>query len=58
VGQVFGSLGARADRIPCPPGGAYDPDGTGVWAATCQGGQSGKGFYGAGLVDALDAVTR
>jgi subtilisin family serine protease len=58
VGQVFGSLGARADRIPCPPGGAYDPDGTGVWAATCQGGQSGRGFYGAGLVDALDAVTR
>jgi subtilisin family serine protease len=58
VGQVFSSLGARADRIPCPPGGAYDPDGTGAWAATCQGGGSGRGFYGAGLVDALDAVTR
>jgi subtilisin family serine protease len=57
VRQVFAALGVEADRIPCPPG-VYDPDGTGAFAATCQGGRSGKGFYGAGLVDALDAVTR
>jgi subtilisin family serine protease len=54
---VAASLGLRADRIACPPG-VYDPDGTGAWLATCQGGASGKGFYGFGEVDALDAVTR
>jgi hypothetical protein len=54
---VFGTLGLEADRIPCPPG-VYDPDGSGAFLATCQGGRSGKGFYGAGLIDALDAVTR
>jgi hypothetical protein len=51
------SLGLRADRLPCPAG-VYDPDGTGSYLATCQGGPSGKGFYGFGVVDALDAVTR
>jgi subtilisin family serine protease len=58
VSQVTAALGRHADRIPCPPGGTYDPDGTGTWFATCEGGRSGRGFYGAGLVDALDAVTR
>jgi subtilisin family serine protease len=58
VGSVFGALGARADRLACPPGGVYDPDGTGTFLANCQGGPSGKGFYGDGIVDALDAVTR
>jgi subtilisin family serine protease len=58
VGQVMAALGKKADRIPCPPGGTYDPDGTGTFLANCEGGRSGKGFYGAGLVDALDAVTR
>jgi subtilisin family serine protease len=57
VGGVFVALGAEADRLPCPPG-VYDPDGTGAWVATCQGGRTGKGFYGAGEIDALDAVTR
>ena len=51
------ALGVRADRLPCPAG-VYDPDGSGAWLATCQGGPSGKGFYGFGIVDALDAVTR
>jgi subtilisin family serine protease len=51
------ALAGRADRIACPPG-VYDPDGTGAWLATCQGGASGKGFYGFGEIDALDAVTR
>jgi subtilisin family serine protease len=55
--QVTASLGFRADRLACPPG-VYDPDGTGEWTAVCQGGRSGRGFYGAGVVDALDAVTR
>jgi subtilisin family serine protease len=57
VGMVFAALGVRADRLPCPEG-VYDPDGSGAFLATCQGGWSGKGFYGAGVVDALDAVTR
>ncbi|MGX7827553.1 S8 family peptidase [Actinokineospora sp. 24-640] len=47
-----------ADRIACPAGGVYDPDGTGAWLANCQGGASGRGFYGAGMIDALDAVRR
>ncbi len=57
AGLVMASLGVRADRIACPPG-VYDPDGTGAWLATCQGGRSGQGFYGFGVIDALDAVTR
>jgi subtilisin family serine protease len=54
---VRAALSAQADPIPCPPG-VYDPDGTGDWLATCEGGRSGRGFYGAGQVDALDAATR
>jgi subtilisin family serine protease len=56
--QVAAALARQADRIPCPPGGVYDPDGTGTWLAHCEGGRSGQGFYGFGQVDALDAVTR
>jgi subtilisin family serine protease len=56
--QVTAALAHQADRLPCPPGGTYDPDGTGDWLAHCQGGRSGQGFYGYGQVDALDAVTR
>jgi subtilisin family serine protease len=55
--RVAAALAHQADRLPCPPG-VYDPGGTGAWVAHCEGGRSGKGFYGAGLVDALDAVTR
>jgi subtilisin family serine protease len=58
VGRVFGALGAEADRIACPAGGTYDPTGTGQFLANCQGGRTGKGFYGAGEIDALDAVSR
>ncbi|MFL6120540.1 MAG: S8 family peptidase [Actinophytocola sp.] len=58
VRGVFATLGLEADRIACPPGGTYDPTGTGAFLANCQGGRTGKGFYGAGLIDALDAVTR
>ena len=58
VRRVTDALTQQADRIPCPPGGEYDPDGTGEWLAHCEGGRSGRGFYGHGQVDALDAVTR
>lgn len=56
--RVIAALERQADRLPCPPGGVYDPGGTGQWRAYCQGGRSGTGFYGHGLVDALDAVTQ
>jgi subtilisin family serine protease len=55
--RVLRALQEQADRLVCPAN-PYDPDGTGQFAATCQGGPSGRGFYGAGLVDALDAVNR
>jgi subtilisin family serine protease len=58
VGRVTSDLYGDADRIACPEGGAYDPTGDGRFPATCQGGRSGRGFYGNGLIDALDAVTR
>ncbi|GLZ42470.1 S8 family serine peptidase [Actinokineospora sp. NBRC 105648] len=54
--RVIAELQHDADRLPCPEGGVYDPDGTGTWKATCEGGRSGRGFYGSGLIDALDAV--
>ena len=57
VGQQ-GHQGAedQADKLACPAN-PYNPTGDGAWLATCEGGASGKGFYGAGLIDALDAVT-
>ncbi|TDP65366.1 S8 family peptidase [Actinokineospora alba] len=53
--RVVASLMHDADRLACPTG-TYDPDGTGTWTANCDGGKTGRGFYGAGLIDALDAV--
>ncbi|WP_344296389.1 S8 family serine peptidase, partial [Streptomyces synnematoformans] len=47
---------AQADDPGCPDG--YDPDGDGVDNAVCAGGDRYNGFYGAGVVDALDAVRR
>jgi subtilisin family serine protease len=55
--RVVRELQNQADRLACPPN-PYDPTGDGSFLATCQGGQTGRGFYGAGLVDALDAVIR
>jgi hypothetical protein len=55
--RVIRELQNQADRLACPPN-PYDPTGDGSFLATCQGGASGRGFYGAGLVDALDAVIR
>jgi subtilisin family serine protease len=57
VTRVEKELGRQADRLPCPPN-PYDPTGDGAYRATCYGGATGRGFYGAGLVDALDAVTK
>jgi len=52
---VVAALQGQADRAACPAN-PYDPTGDGAWLATCEGGPTGRGFYGAGLVDALDAV--
>ncbi|MBM9505692.1 S8 family peptidase [Actinacidiphila acididurans] len=50
-------LKAEAHNPGCPTG-LYDPDGNGVQDATCTGPQRWNSFYGAGIVDALNAVTR
>ncbi|WP_199550403.1 S8 family serine peptidase [Streptomyces sp. N35] len=48
-------LKAQADNPGCPAE-PYDPDGDGVVDAVCEGGKRSNGFYGTGIVDALDAV--
>ncbi len=47
---------AGAEVLPCPAGGVHDPGGTGQFRAVCEGGATGAGFYGKGLVNALKAV--
>ena len=54
--QAVKTLEREADPIACPS--LYDPNGDGTADAVCEGGKTGSGFFGAGLVDALDAVTR
>jgi subtilisin family serine protease len=54
--QVIGALSNQADALKCPE--HYDPNGDGKPDAVCAGGDGGAGFYGAGLIDALDAVRR
>lgn len=49
-------LTLQADATAC--GAPYDIDGDGTVDAVCQGGKQYNGFYGAGVVDALDAVRR
>lgn len=49
-------LYAQADDRACT--NPYDIDGDGAVDAVCEGGKNKNGFYGAGLVDALDAVRR
>ncbi|MFF9690938.1 S8 family serine peptidase [Streptomyces sp. NPDC014623] len=46
----------QADATAC--GAPYDIDGDGTIDAVCEGGKQYNGFYGAGVVDALDAVRR
>lgn len=47
-------LTLEADAKAC--GEPYDIDGDGKTDAVCEGGKNRNGFYGAGVVDALDAV--
>ncbi|WP_326669295.1 S8 family peptidase [Streptomyces sp. NBC_01257] len=47
-------LTLEADAKAC--GEPYDIDGDGKIDAVCEGGKNRNGFYGAGVVDALDAV--
>jgi subtilisin family serine protease len=54
--QVKALLKAEADDTACPT--SYDIDGDGKIDAVCEGGKGYNGFYGAGLVDALDAVKK
>ncbi|MGW0122756.1 S8 family peptidase [Streptomyces sp. NPDC003327] len=49
-------LYAQADERACT--NPYDIDGNGTVDAVCEGGEQKNGFYGAGLVDALDAVRK
>lgn len=49
-------LYAGADATPCTK--PYDIDGDGKVDAVCEGGKNRNGFYGAGIADALDAVTK
>ncbi|MEU1134749.1 S8 family serine peptidase [Streptomyces sp. NPDC005900] len=56
--QLRGLLKAQADRMECPAE-PYDPDSDGDVDAVCEnGGKGDNGFYGSGLVDALDAVKK
>ncbi|GFM96339.1 hypothetical protein Sfulv_11500 [Streptomyces fulvorobeus] len=54
--QVKALLTHQADATAC--GAPYDIDGDGAVDAVCEGGTNYNGFYGAGVVDALDAVRR
>ncbi|MFE2561479.1 S8 family serine peptidase [Streptomyces sp. NPDC059352] len=49
-------LYAQADDRACT--NPYDIEGDGKIDAVCEGGTNKNGFYGAGLIDALDAVRR
>ncbi|MFF5916749.1 S8 family serine peptidase [Streptomyces flavochromogenes] len=49
-------LYAQADEHACT--NPYDIEGDGTIDAVCEGGKNKNGFYGAGIVDALDAVRR
>jgi subtilisin family serine protease len=53
--QAINTLEREADPIACPA--FYDSNHDGTADAVCEGGTGGSGFYGSGLVDALDAVT-
>jgi subtilisin family serine protease len=55
--QLLAILKAEADNPGCPTG-LYDPDGNGVQDSTCTGTKRVNSFYGHGIVDALDAVTK
>lgn len=54
--QVKSMLTHQADATAC--GAPYDIDADGKIDAVCEGSTNYNGFYGAGIVDALDAVRR
>ncbi|KUJ68895.1 peptidase S8 [Streptomyces albus subsp. albus] len=54
--KVKSLLLAQADETACPT--TYDIDGDGKVDAVCEGTPENNGFYGAGIADALDAVTK
>ncbi|KGN32933.1 serine protease [Knoellia sinensis KCTC 19936] len=54
--QAVKTLQREANAQPCPE--FYDANRDGVNDATCEGKASGSGYYGAGLIDALAAVTK
>ncbi|MEI5099826.1 S8 family serine peptidase [Streptomyces sp. PmtG] len=55
--QLQKLLKKQADNPGCPDK-PYDPDGDGKVDAVCEGGKNRNGFYGHGIVDALDAVKK
>ncbi|MET9832555.1 S8 family serine peptidase [Streptomyces sp. NPDC006385] len=52
--QLKALLMAQADNPGCPE--SYDQNGDGTQDAVCEGGKRFNGFYGFGVVNALDAV--
>ncbi|MER6143439.1 S8 family serine peptidase [Streptomyces sparsogenes] len=54
--KVKALLKAQADDTACPD--PYDINGDGKADAVCEGNAAYNGFYGAGIADALDAVTK
>lgn len=54
--QAINTLTREADTLACPE--FYDANRDGVNDATCEGKATGSGYYGSGLIDALDAVTK
>ncbi|MEU9581744.1 S8 family peptidase [Streptomyces chilikensis] len=55
-GALAAMLKAQATKFDCPE--TYDHNNDGVVDAICVGGPRQNGFYGAGIVDALKAVTK
>jgi subtilisin family serine protease len=56
AGQVKALLNAQADATPCTD--PYDIDSDGKIDAVCKGSANLNGFYGNGIVNALNAVTK
>lgn len=56
AGQVKALLYSQADATPCTD--PYDIDSDGKIDAVCKGPKNHNGFYGRGIVNALNAVTK
>ncbi|OKJ06630.1 S8 family peptidase [Kitasatospora sp. CB01950] len=53
--QLRSLLVKQADPHACPTG-VFNPGGTGLYKATCEGTEANNGFYGAGIVNAAKAA--